>query len=267
MHDAETWIPIEDPILPAALAALGFTVRPKVHLYANSPTQSANKSASWLVGNHSVGCKNTASELIPSWRSGEIRQTAPEHPLVVAMMALQTRVILGQWRRCVHGMPHVVKLPGANLARAVAPSSRTQSADLAAFLPGSSTVMHSLDHAAAAITVGHGIKAMTAGGCAITERCAFSQTLTAGQLAAAAAAIDRDARQSAIVRLDNLPAGEHPFLYALAAIMHGRALQQIVDKADPIVHQNGRHGKAALVSLSILDGNTNFREEVYRHLK
>jgi hypothetical protein len=183
------------------------------------------------------------------------------------MLALKTRQVLGDWKRGIHGMPHIVIVTGTKFARAMAPSGRSQNADISHHLAGFPESMP-LDHAAAAITCGHGLVAITTQGCSVTSRGAFSQVIPAATLAAAAAAVERNPSASATTVITGHAAGEHPFLYALAAIQQARALGIVAAQKDPTMHLNSRSGgKVALVSQSIMEGPTAFKEHVHKHIR
>ncbi len=265
---AETWIPIDnDPLLPAALAALGFLVKPNVHLHPDAPTMAAHKVVTWMVAPTSQDGLHDGKQLVPAWRDGQLIKACPAHPLIAAMLALKTRQVLGDWKRGVHGMPHIVIVTGTKFARAMAPSVRSQNADISHHLAGYAEAM-GLDHAAAAITCGHGLCAITTQGCSVTSRGAFSQVIPAATLAAAAAAVERNPSASATTVITGHAAGEHPFLYALAAIQQARALGITAEQKDPTMHLNSRSGgKVALVSQSIMEGPTAFKEHVHKHLR
>ena len=265
---AETWIPIDnDPLLPAALAALGFHVKANVHLHPDAPTMAAHKVVTWMVAPASQDNAHDGKQLVPAWRDGQLIKAAPAHPLIAAILALKTRQVLSDWKKGIHGMPHIVIVTGTKFARAMAPSMRSQNADISHHLIGSVEQM-TLDHAAAAITCGHGITAIANQGCFITSRGAFSQVIPAATLAAAAAAVERNPSASATTIITGHAAGEHPFLYALAAIQQARALGIVAEQKDPTMHLNSRSGgKVALVSQSIMEGPTTFKEHVHKHLR
>ncbi len=266
MH--QEWIPIDkDPLLPPALAALGFFVKPNVHLHPDGPTQKAHKQVTWMVAPMSQDGTQNAKELIPAWRDKSLLKSAPNHPLLAALFSLQTRQILADWRKGIGAMPHVVILPGSKLARAVPPSERSRAADISPHLTGPVEVL-SLDDAAAAITAGHGVTGMIPQGCRITSRGAFSEIVPAATLAAAAAQIEASPARSATLAIPGFPPGEHPFLYALSAIRQARALQQWAESMDPTLHLNSRVSeKVALVSQSIMEGPSGFKEHVFKHLR
>ena len=261
----EEWTPIEnDPYLPPAFAAMGFTVKPHVHLFPDAPTAAAHKTVSWLVSPLSACGLYDSRNLIPLWRSGGL---PGDHPLKSCIMALQTHQVLQGYIRGHHGTPHVVKLPGANLARAIPASDRSRMADLSPRLNGPVERMP-IAHAAAAIVAGHGIYGIDGKTFMISSRGAFNPLCAAAQLAAAAAQIETNASRSSAITLPGYAAGEHPFLYAFAAISQARALMAYVDKKDPTVHLTAKSSeKVALVSQSILEGPTNFKDHVARHIR
>lgn len=265
MMHAEEWIPIEnDPMLPPALAAMGFKVKPNVHLFPDAPTAAAHKTVSWMISPLSGCGLYDARNIIPDWRAGVL---PANHPLRACMMALATRQVLAGYIRGNHGTPHVVKLPGVNLCRAIPPSDRSRVADLSPRLSGPTEKMP-IDHAAAAIVCGHGIQGIAGQAFLISSRGAFDPLVTAATMAAAAAQIESNASRSASITLPGYPAGEHPFLYALAAISQARALSAYAEKKDPTVHLNSRSSeRVALVSQSILEGPTNFKDHVARHIR
>lgn len=265
---AETWIPIDnDALLPAALAALGFQVKANVHLHPDAPTMAAHKIVTWMVAPTSQDGAHDGKQLVPAWRDGALIKAAPAHPLIAAMLALKTRQVLADWKKGIHGAPHIVIVTGTKFARAMAPSVRSQNADISHHLKGAWESM-TLDHAAAAITCGHGIVSTTNDGCAVSSRGAFSQVIPAATLAAAAAAVERNPSASATTVITGYAAGEHPFLYALAAIQQARALGIVAEQKDPTMHLNSRTGgKVALVSQSIMEGPNTFKEHVHKHLR
>jgi hypothetical protein len=123
-------------------------------------------------------------------------------------------------------------------------------------------------HAAAAITCGHGVYICDGRQFSISSRGAFNPICTAAQLAAAAAQIETNASRSSSITLPGYPAGEHPFLYAFAAISQARALAAFAESKDPTVHMNAKSSeKVALVSQSILEGNNKFKDDVARHIR
>ena len=265
----ETWIPIDDdPLLPAALAALGFIVKANVHLHPDAPTRAAHRVVTWMVAPQSSCGLHIGSQLIPAWRSGSILQSDPNHPLVACMLALQTRQRLSDWQCGLIERPHIVVLTAAKLARAIAPSTRSQSADISPQL-GTESALASYDHAAAAITVGCGMsRIQQSRGCKITSQCGFDQSITAEKLLAIAAKIEADPKSSSTWQIGTSPVGEHPFLYALCAIKQARALGIAAEKKDPTLHLNSKSSnKTALVSQSIMDGNHNFKNHVHSHIR
>ena len=264
----ETWIPIDDdPLLPAALAALGFVVRANVHLHPDAPTQAAHKTVTWMIAPQSGCGKHLGQQLIPAWRDKSILASSPDHPLVACMLALQTRQRLSDWQHGVIEKPHVVILSNSKLARATAPSDRTRAADITPHLAGEGLAM-ALDHAAAAITAGHGIVRMKPGSCVVTSKNAFSSDIQASVFAAAAAKIEATPAASASIVIGSNAPGEHPFLYALCAIKQARALGIAAEKKDPTLHLVSKtNGKTALVSQSIMDGNHSFQHHVHKHLR
>ena len=265
---AETWIPIDnDPLLPAALASLGFAVKPNVHLHPDAPTMAAHKVVTWMIAPASQDGLHDGKQLVPAWTGGHLIKASPAHPLIAGMLALKTRQVLTDWKKGIHGMPHIVIVTGTKFARAMPPSGRSQNADISHHLIGAVEQM-TLDHAAAAITCGHGITAIANQGCFITSRGAFSMIVPAATLAAAAAAVERNPSVSATAKIGDYGPGDHPFLYGLAAIQQARALGIVAAQKDPTMHLNSRSGgKVALVSQSIMEGNSTFKEHVHKHLR
>ncbi len=264
----QEWIPIDnDALLPPALAALGFLVKPNVHLHPDGPTQRAHKQVTWMVAPMSGDKKHNAKQLIPAWRDKSLLKESPNHPLLAALFALQTLIVLRDWKRGIHGMPHILALPGSKLARAVPPSTKTQNYDISPHLAGGKEIMQ-MDHAAAAITAGHGLFSMMPNGCSVTSRGAFSQVTPAAMLAIAAAQIEADPAKSATMPLPEYAPGEHLFLYALAAITQARGLSAMAAAKDPTLHLNSRvSDKVALVSQSIMEGSNSFKEHVHKHTR
>lgn len=265
----ETWIPVDDdPLLPAALAALGFLIKANVHLHPDAPTQAAHRIVTWMVAPQSACGNHIGNELIPAWRSGSIIKSNPNHPLVACMLALQTRKRLSDWQCGLIEKPHIVALTGSKLARAIPPSTRSQESDISSYL-GAESTLASYDHAAAAITVGFGLsRIQQSRGCKITNQCGFDKSITAEKLLAIAAKIDVEPESSPNYQISTSPAGEHPFLYALCAIKQARALGIAAEKKDPTLHLNGKSSnKTALVSQSIMDGNNNFKNHVHNHIR
>lgn len=262
----QSWVPVEDALLAAALAALGFQVKAKVGLMPDAPTQAAHKTVTYHVSPTS-GDGKAAHELIIPWKHGILIKEQPNHPLIAALMGIETRRVLAEWKAGQIGMPHIVRLPGSKLCRAIPPSSRSQNADLTPHLLGGALQMP-WDHAAAAIVAGHGITALGPQACSVTLRGAFSDVTTAANLAAAAGQIEQDGRKSVTTILPGWPAGEHPFLYAFAAIGQARVLKEIALKADPTLHLAAKSsGKVALVSQSIMDGSGTEKDHVARHIR
>jgi len=248
------------------MAALGFTVKPTVYLHPDNPTQAAHKTVTWMASPASADNRHAALPLIGAWMDRSLLKTHPDHPLLAGLMALQTRKVLADWQRGIHGKPHVVILPGHKLARAIPPTARSQAADISTHLAPDTDGLE-LDHAAAAITAGHGVAAFNGRRCFVTARGAFS-AITAGRLSAAAAVIAADARKSATTAFHGFDPGEHPFLYGIAAIAWGRYLADLAAKKDPTVHLNSRtSSRVALVSQSILESTHSFKEHIYHHTK
>lgn len=260
-----------DLLLPPALAALGFWVKGTPYLEPDAPTQKESSYVEWQCAPISSDGQHSAKMLIPAWKDKSLLKTHPDHPLLAALFSLQTRQVLDAWKKGIHGMPHVVILTGSKLARAVAPSARSQGADISPHLAGGKEIM-ALDHAAAAITAGHGIFSMLPNGCSVTSRGAFSEIVPAATLAACAAQIEAVPEKSATMPLPGAKPGEHPFLYALAAISQARSLKDQVAKADPIVRTRRKFSEGcSLASLSIHDAPASnrelqkFKEHIYRH--
>lgn len=265
----ETWIPIDDdPLLPAALAALGFIVKANVHLHPDAPTRAAHRVVTWMIAPQSSCGLHIGSQLIPAWRSGSIIRNSPEHPLVVCMLALQTRKLLTFWQQGKLEKPHVVGMSNAKLARAMAPSTRSQLADITPHL-GKISAMMSYDHAAAAITAGYGVLSIQGSyGCNITSQGAFDKFTSVEKLLAIASNIDFNPASSSTYQIGTSSAGEHPFLYALCAIKQARSLGMIAEKKDPTLHLNSKSSsRTALVSQSIMDGNHSFKNHVHNHIR
>ena len=263
MH--ETWIPIEnDPILPAALAALGFTVKPVVHITPGAASQAAHKKVTWNVSPQSADELHDARILVPAYKDKTLHKESPNHPLLAGIYAIKTLMVLQEWKRGLIPMPHVVRIKG--LAVAIPATTNTQGYDISPHLAGPTESMP-MDHAAAAITCGHGLFGISSHGCYVTSRGAFSPMVPAATLAAAAAQVASNPRMSASLAIGGAEKGEHPFLYALAAISQAKALRAQAEAKDPTLQLTSRSGKVALVSQSIMEGPSSFKEHVHKHLR
>ncbi len=263
MHEA--WIPIEnDAFLPPALAALGFTVKPVVHITPGAPSQAAHKKVTWQVSPQSADGLHDARQLVPAYLDASLHKETPTHPLLAGVYAIRNLLVLQQWKRGEIPMPHIVRVKG--LARAIQASTNTQAYDISPHLAGPNESMP-LDHAAAAITCGHGVFGISTHGCYVTSRGAYSAVVPAATLAAAAAQIATNPRLSATLSIGASERGEHPFLYALSAISQAKALRAQAEAKDPTLQLTSRTGKVALVSQSIMEGPTAFKDHVHKHLR
>lgn len=123
-----------------------------------------------------------------------------------------------------------------------------------------------LDHAAAALTVGYGVIALRPFGCMVTSK-GVKEPSSAAKLAAVAAQIEADGRLSATTRLFGHAPGEHPFLYALSAIRQVPKLQKEAEDADPVISFRGKSGKMAKASKRLMESNSSFKDDLYRHIR
>ncbi len=186
-------------------------------------------------------------------------------------MALGTRRVLSAWRAGRHGRPHIVMASGKCAAFALEASTRSQASDISPHLQGKFVLMDG-DHAAAAITAGHGVRNYTPHGFEISENNIFNKAVTATMLAAVAASVTADPARCPTMPLPEFKPGEHPFLYALASLSQARELLNRAQTMDPTWKFTSKHSeKFAFVSQSIMDGATpetlRARDQLLRHVR
>jgi len=285
------WIPLEsaDSALPACLAACGVPIRPIVHAYPASPTQAPSISLSWQAGTHSLTDPALpVSALIASWQAGTLPATHPLSPFLAARAAIVTRLILADWinQRLDHpGQPCTVLLPGTRVARLMPATPAAQRADLRHHcleeITGPAAFLLPLDEAAAAITCG--LPLLSASSCGQRVQLAAASVLPPAIHPLTGAPIPNISgpdilrcTQHLAAQPTDLPTyplpgflpGEHPYLYALAAIQQARHLRLAAESADPILYLTARtSAHSALISQSLESSGRSFMDHARHHLR
>jgi hypothetical protein len=295
------WIPLESPdsALPACLATCGVPIKPLVHAYPGNPTQAASLSLSWQAGTHSLTDPALpVAELIQAWKAGTLSALFPASPFLAARAAILTRIALADWLSGRTEQPCTVLIPGTRTARLMAPSAAAQRADLrhhcrpdqqengtglftGKSVPTITGFLLPLDPAAAAITCG--LPLLTASPCGkllqIAAACVLPPAshpltgapvpnLTGPDILRATQHLAQFPEDLSTYPLPGSAPGEHPFLYALAAIQQARHLKKAAESADPILYLTARSsGHSALISQSLESSGAAFMAHAHHHLR
>lgn len=282
------WIPLEsaDSALPACLAACGVPIKPVVHAYPANPTQAASLSLSWQAGTHSLTDPALpVGDLITAWRQGTLAAAFPDSPFLAARAAIISRLVLQNWLHGSEDQPCTVLIPGTRVARLMAPSPAAQRADLRqscqSDITGITGFLLPLDEAAAAICCG--LPLLAASPCGQLVQIAASCVLPAARHPITGAPVPNITGPDILRATQHLAAtpadlssypfpgyapGEHPFLYALAAIQQARHLKAAAESTDPILYLTARSsGHSALISQSLESSGQSFMSHARHHLR